>query len=192
MLIPLPLSHRKMMSATTTAPVRSCRGLAPGKDSAVAIYLDQMFAWIIQKAIQRDFTIEANARPFLAPLNSADGNTTQGDTIKERWTVEIIRHDNPKRVHKSVVFFWSSQAFRGRAPSLPSCHSCIRRIATGRKSPARQRAYHYLEERTYDLNVLDLHVLALSPPNCSIPLKHFLFGFQSQRRTERASPEGVG
>ena len=45
---------------------------------------------------------------------------------------------------------------------------------------------------THDLNVLDLHVLALSPPNCSIPLKHFLFGFQSQRRTERASPEGVG
>jgi hypothetical protein len=43
-----------------------------------------MFAWIIQKAIQGDFTTETNARPFLAPWQSAHGNATQDGIFIER------------------------------------------------------------------------------------------------------------
>src|ERR1017187_6104279 len=36
-----------------------------------------------------------------------------------------------------------------------------------------------------------LYVLALGPPNRSIPFKYFLVALQSQRRADRTSPEGV-
>jgi hypothetical protein len=93
------------------------------------------------------------------------------------WVSNGLRKQRETRVQKVSSLFDGRQVRRDK-------QSSARTSRPGRRTARR--------ERSRDPRHHDLHILAFDPPNRSIPLKNFLVAFQSEHRTDRTSPEGVG
>src|ERR1700722_17719443 len=99
---------------------------------------------------------------------------------------------------KRKILPWASNGSRRRRETrVPKVSSSFdgRRVRRYNQPPARISGpgrRNRARERSRDTCHDDLHILAFDPPNRSIPLKNFLVTFQSERRTDRTSPEGVG